>query len=209
MRKSTEQKISEVIRNGKLAAAAIEGHENIKLEVENLVRWIEELSLKDANALHYDDALFRLGIISFALEIDLLRNPQNKIFDAMENFKKNLSDTVEFFRSITKEEDPAEEYKLHRGLNDVAFQGNILLFYTHGEIEKCGQNENIFKESCGAINKLIHSAHSAINTTDTKPLSAAIKNLQKTSTALKEKGGAFKIIAEELANLAERTLHLV
>jgi len=206
IRKATTEKIKTVVQKGKTAADTISGHENIKYEIENLVHRIEAASLNEATVLEYDDFLIQLNTITFAFEIDLVINSKNKneMLDAMESFQESLSEAIEFLRSITKPEaNPVLERSLKRKLCDLAYQGNILLFYTRSEIEKSGQSKAVFNEICDKANTFIQTANQATGPSD---ISDAAKNLKKISATMEEQGGAFKILAIEFKNLASRAL---
>jgi len=235
MRKTAAEKVSYAMQKGNAAADAIVGHENVKFEVKNLVGRLEELSLRDVTALHYDDALFQFEIIAFAFEADLAGATETKkMLAAMDDFRQALTDAVHFFRNIPKPEpDPVQRDALEHRLTEVAFQGHILLFYTRGEIERAkramGTEDryrsirleagNDFDAIVAEINTYIQTVYdtekidtflkSPRNPNDQSPILAAVENLHNASAALRVYGGSFGVLAEEFENLAKRVLESV
>ncbi|MCL1845146.1 MAG: AraC family transcriptional regulator [Defluviitaleaceae bacterium] len=216
MRKTAAEKIAASAQQGKITASAIVGHENVRFEVGNFVARLEELSLRDSTAYHYDDALFQLDIIKFAFETDLAgAEEEGEMLAAMAKFRQTLADAVDFFRTIpTPEPDKAPQNTLENRLLNAAFQGNILLFYTRGEVEKSGKPASNFDSIVAEINTYIQTIYdtdkintffkTAHNPAKNSPILSAAENLQKASAALRAHGGSFAVLADEFENLAGR-----
>jgi AraC-like DNA-binding protein len=203
MRKTAAEKISNAAQKGKTAAAAITGRKNIKYEVEGLINRLQGTSLDKSAAAEFDGFSHQLDILMFTLEIDLTECSENKneMLTAVQAFKESLNDAVDFLHSITKAKpQPASERDIRQAILDFAYQGNILLFYTRGEIEKSAKNTDDFDEITETINRYIQTAHTA----DITELKKATKDLKKVSTALENHGGAFRVLGQEFENLAER-----
>ncbi|MCL2386377.1 MAG: helix-turn-helix domain-containing protein [Defluviitaleaceae bacterium] len=200
IRKTASEKINELVQKGRAASDSIQGQNNIKYELDNLIRRIQDAPLNEAAVSAYEDFAFQLYIITFTLEVD---NNQTTL-DAVSAFKECLSDTVSFLQSITQPA-PIHEYTPQQHLKDLTFQCNLLLFYTRGEIEKSGRNAPIFDELCERINSLISAAHSA----NKAAISQATEHLKSASVTIAGQGGAFKTLSAELKNLIDRIDHLL
>ena len=130
MRKAAAAKINDVIEKGHTAAESITDYENIRFEVKNLVGRISGIPLEDVTVSDFENAFFQLDIIAFAAEMDVSRNPADKDqFEGLAAFKNSIAEAIDFFASIIKPE-AAPEKTQNIALQDIAFQGNILLFYT-------------------------------------------------------------------------------
>ncbi len=222
MRKSAAEKIQAVIEKGNAAYECINGYDYIKIEVKNVVHGISELSLADISVSHLEGYLFRLNIISFAADMDVLRSPNNKaVFDKMTAFKESLCEALEFFQSlILPEHDQVIENDIRKQFMDMAFQGNILLFYTRGEIsnEKLGcvldaEQKSSFNEICGKINNFISFAHEATEKTAYQEIANRLYEINADLTVqadlLKEQGGAVRFLAGEFKQFGDRVMNFV
>jgi hypothetical protein len=155
-----------------------------------------------------------LEIISFAADIDICRTPNDKsLFDNLTVFKENLKETVEFFQTLTKpESNPILERTVHKQFQDIAYQGNIMLFYFRGEIEKMngllsdGQRE-AFTEICNKISDYIRFAHKSSDETAFKPIAEMLHSIHSDmitqADILGNLGGAVRFLANEFKALAD------
>ena len=137
MRKTAKEMIQNTINQGKQAVKSFNGSANyIRDEVERVVDLLSSTTVDDMTELFLDDCLFRLQIISFTTKFAMLPN-YSDIDAALTGFQENLSATAEYINSIIKPQPSFEaDVSLLRTLQDVAYQGNILLFYDRGIIEK-------------------------------------------------------------------------
>lgn len=210
MRKTASEKVAAAIRAGENAAASFSRHGNIKFEVGNLIAHIRENPPHKASTAFYDDCRFRLDILMSALEVDMLAAPQSsdaQTLTAMSAFRESLSDAIDFLYAITKPDTGRKtDHSPQRKMRDLAFQGNILLFYTRGEIEKSGNPAAAFEEITAKIDAFNKAAHTAADNNDIKILREAAEELPKISTALKKQGGAFIVLAQEITLLAKRAV---
>jgi len=159
MRKTAADKMSGVITKGKAAVDSIVGYENTRNEVGNLLNCLS-VPLDNITTSLLEDSLFKLQIISFATDIDICRSPNDKpLFDNLAVFKESLNEAVEFFQTLVKpESNPILERTVQKQLQDIAYQGNIMLFYFRSEIEKMNSLLNdgqrkAFAEICDKMNE--------------------------------------------------------
>ena len=216
MRKAAADKIKEVITKGKTAADSIVGYENIKYEVGNVVLCLS-VPIDEVTVSLLEDNLFKLQIISFAADMDICRNPKDKsLFDNMASFKESLSDAIGFFRTLVKpESNPVLERTAQKQFQDVAYQGNILLFYCRGEIEKMGnllsdEQKTSFKEICGKINDYIQFTQNASDESAFKLIADRLFSIYSDMITqadnLNERGGAVRFLANEFKGLADSVM---
>jgi hypothetical protein len=213
MRKASADKISTVITKGKVAVDCISGYENIKSEVNNVVICLS-VPIEEVTVSLLEDNLFKLQIISFAADMDVCRNPKDKVlFEGITAFKDSLSEAVEFFRTLVKpESNLVLERTAHKHFQDIAYQGNILLFYSRGEIEKMGgllndKQKSAFGEICDKVNDFIQFAQKSDNETAYKPLVDKLYSIHSNMIAqadkLNDRGGAIRFLAGEFKGFAD------
>jgi len=214
IREAATDRINDVVQKGKVATDDITGYNNIKAEINNLVQRLAETPINEVTVSSLNEYLFQLNIISFTVELDITQNPQDKAsFDGLFKLKDSLQEAIEFFLSL-----PVVASECNHGsqkfFQDVAFQGNILLFYTRGEIEKLADILNTnqkatFDEICNKINKSIKIAQQATDMSAQKEIPSILyeinTNMIEEANKLKERGGSIAFIATEVKNLADRT----
>jgi hypothetical protein len=161
-----------------------------------------------------EDSLFRLQIISFAVDIDIFRSPNDKpLFDNLAVFKDSLKEAVEFFQTLIKpESNPIPERSVHKFFQDIAYQGNIMLFYFRGEIEKMNgllndRQREAFAEICDKINDYIKLAHKSSDETAFKPIAEMLYSIHSDiitqADDLGNLGGAVRFLANEFKGFAD------
>jgi len=172
IKESYAKKIQELVQTAKSATASINGYDNIKFELENFVERLAAIPFDEKTALRFDDCLFQLNIISFAADMDIFRNPQDKtMFEGLAVFKNALADAALFVEALPKGVAASIDYSPQKQMQDFAFQGNILLFYTRGEAERLNKANALADETndeinaaCDKINTAIQLANNAILT---------------------------------------------
>jgi len=216
MRNAATEKINVIVQTGKVATDKITGHNNIKQEVESLINRIAGIPVEELTAPKLDDFLFQLSIISFAAKMDTAHDLQEKQqFDGLAELENSLMEAIEFFQTLIK---PAPRHatksKNQIILEDIGFQGNILLFYTRGEAEKLAldaQQKAAVDEICGKINNFIRLTQQAtdetVYTKAAKKLKEIYTQMLKLSDTLKDQGGAIKFIATEFKGFADHVTH--
>ena len=140
-------------------------------------------------------------------------------FKGIATFKDSLSEAAGFFRALVKpESNPVLDRTTYKHIQDIAYQGNILLFYIRGEIEKMNdllnaEQRTAFDDICGKINGFIQFAHSAADQAAYKPLANMLHSIHSDMTAqadmLNNHGGAMRFLAGELKGLADAVMRLV
>jgi len=221
MRKSAAEKIRTAIQKGNAAAGGIIGYSYIKDELEVVVGELSKIPLEDVTVSLLEDCLTKLGIISFAAAMDILRNPKDKaLFDGLAEFESSLAETVIFFKTLVKPEDnPILARSNREHFMDITFQLNVLLFYTKGEVshEKLGNlldggQKAAFDTICDKISTAIQFARNAAGETTYKEVAGRLyevtSDMAYESGKLNEHGGAIKFLADEMRNLADHIMSI-
>ena len=220
MRKTARDKIQTAIQAGKTTAAKITGYDYIKNEITYLCEELESTPLDDITVNWLDDSLYKLRIISFAAEADVCRMPSDKEMLDITVFVDKLRDAYEFFATIEVDEKPALiERSDIKFFMDVAYQGNIMLFYLRGEIEKLSgvsMNSEVFLDDkqkaafgtiCKKLDDFVHLAHNAAGNSASVEITGCLSAVQSDLAALaddvSDRGGAIRYISDELGRLAE------
>ena len=219
MRKAAAQKIQEVVQKGKAAAESIVGYSYIKHEVAALVNELSAIPCEEITVSLLEDCLFKLDIFSFAADMDVSRRPDHKaIFEGLTDFKESVSEAIDFFQTLVRPEtSPDLGRTVHKRFTDIAFQGNVLLFYTKGEVshEKLGgllsdEQKAAFGAICNKINKCIQLALNANAETAYKEIADMLydihSHMMMEADKLKERGGAVRFVAGEFKGLADNVM---
>jgi hypothetical protein len=217
MRKSAEQKIRDSVQRGKEAADSITGYAiYIKDELSCLVSELDSAPIETITVTTLEECLFKLKILIQAAKVDIFRKPDSKaMFDGMRAFYDSLVETVDFCRTIIKPEDnPPVERNVNKHFIDIAYQGNILRFYTKGEIEKLGaligERKDSFSKIDGKIDAYIKSSLSATDESAYKDIADRIyevaSDLNTEAEKLHVHGGAIKMLADEFKGLADTVM---
>jgi AraC family transcriptional regulator len=217
MRNTAKEKLLAVIQKGKSAADSIGGDSRyayIKREVENLVNELSSMQPENVTVIYLENCLFKLNVISFAAEIDILRTPNDKaLFNGLAAFHDSLSEAKSFFQTlIMPESNPTLEHTPIKHASGIAFSGNILLLYTRGEVDKLDNLLNAEQRSswgiiCNKINDFILFTSAATEESAYKEIAdmlyAINEDIMAEVNKLKEYGGAVKFIADEFKGLAD------
>lgn len=221
MRKSATEKIQALVEKGKLTTDSIVGYSYIKHELSAIVNALSATRYDKITVSELEEYLFRLNIISFTAEMDIPNTPEHKtFFDSMATFKNRLTETVDFFRTlILPESNPTIERTTRERFLDIAFQGNVLLFYTRGELsdEKLGrildpQQKAAFDNICGKVDDFIQFTHQSTDETEYKQIADRLfeihADMTKEADNLNEHGGAVRFLANEFKGLANGVLKM-
>lgn len=228
IRNNAAEKINKAVQKGKEAVKMLtessEGqYSYIEEEVEIITKELSFTALEKMTAELLEDWIFRLDIITFSADIDALSTPSHKtLFNGISDFKKQLEETADFFRSLSEDiiasfEDKSKKAVTQRTegrkYGDLAFQENILLFYLKGEVQKLEKhlnNEqkavfvNIFEKMNTVIRLANHSdlIYGDISSAVKKEMAENMQEIYSELTALKEELGSYGssvgFIAEEL-----------
>ncbi len=219
MHKNAELKIKTLVSKTKAVADSIQGYSYIKQEVISVADGLSSLPTESLTVNALEDFLFRINILSFAADIDVCRMPTDKpLFDSFSDLKDCFWETIEFWRTLVKPElKDGLDITTKKNLGDISFQGNILLFYTRGEVsdEKLGrflsdEQKNAFLNICNKINDFIAFAQKSNDKSAYKTiadmLSEIISDLSFEAHKLGEKSGAVRFIMKEFNFLQQRVL---
>lgn len=228
IRSNAEEKINKAVKKGREAVKMLEqapdrGYTYIKEEIDIIAKELSFVTLEKVTAELLEDLVFRLDIIAFSADMDTLRNPSDKpLLEGIAKFKEQLSETAEFFRSLSEDivrsfEDSSKNLIVQRTerkkYGDLAFQENILLFYLKGEVQKLepylnNEQKSAFYKVFEKMNIVIRLANHSdyididISAVLQKEMAENMKSIYSELTALKEElgdyGSAVGYIAEEL-----------
>ena len=211
------QKSREVINA--LSGSPYNCYNYIKDEIEAIEKEISYSPLEKITAELLEDFVFRLDIIAFSADIDVLRNPSDRsLFDGIADIKEQLLETAKFFRSLSediiasfengKNSLPAKVKSRKHG--DAAFKENILLFYIKGEYQKLEPHLNLEQKAVfGNIVERMNSVIALTNFSDNiaedilqKETDEILREIYSKLVAMREElreyGSAVGFIAEEL-----------
>jgi len=220
IKKSYTQKMQEVIEVTQAAVAAITDYQNIKNEVTHLTQHLAQIPFNEHSAAELEDCLFRLNLLIFAAEMDTFRSPQDAAqFAKMTALKDMLADAQAFTEALPTGISPTPRAELtptaHKQLQDMAFQGNLLLFYLRGEAEKMNRANLLSAEQNKALNaaeeKINAAIHIAQQAEDLTAAALIVQNyitaialVAATANALGSHGNALHYINGEIVNIATR-----
>jgi hypothetical protein len=220
MRKTAEQKIQNAIQKGKYAAESIAGNANyIKDEIMHIVNELSSTPIASVKVRRLDDFLFKLKVISATAKLNGF--PLSTL-DGLSVFKETLSEALDFCRTIIEPESgPSVERRAFMALEDIAFQGNLLWFYTKGEIEAvCAEMPDVAqKATFGSIEAKVDGYIKialGAERQDAADLSAfkeiaekayeIVSDLNEEADKLGVHGGGIKVLAAEHKKLADKTV---
>ena len=221
MRKTTEEKIKGAIQKGKTAVASIQDDViYVKEELTYLVDELDKTPIESVTVDMLDDALFKMKIISLAAKADALRQPASKpMFEGIGIFMDCLNEAIDFCRTIiTPDIDRPIEINTGKRFLDIAYQSNIMRFYTKGEVEKMGallesggllndEQKAAFKQIDGKIDSYIAVALSAVDESSYKEITdriyEVVADMNAEAEKLGEHGGAIKMLADEFKKLGD------
>ena len=145
--------------------------------------------------------------------------PSDKEMLDLTVFIDKLRDAFEFFATLEVDEKPALiEWSDVKFFMDIAYQGDIMLFYLRGEIEKLSgfkvngefldnKLKAAFESICRKLDDFIHRAQIAENNTASVEITGCLSAIQSDLAALADdladRGGAIRYISDELGRLAE------
>jgi len=218
IKKSYDERIQQVVKVAKPAITSIVGYDNIRSELEHFVERLKQIPFDEKTALRLDDCLFQLNIISFTADMDTTRNPHDKaMFHGLAIFKDALSDAIVFADALPKGVTTSIRSKPQKHMQDFAFQGNILLFYFRGEIEKLNKANLLDDEKNSDLNVVseiinisIQTANNATDASSAKEVShqygRAAGEMSRLADGLGLHGNPIKFLATETKSLANRAM---
>lgn len=285
MRQSAGERLQDIIRKGEEAGKRLSQDPSLPYgyiadEILSIVRELSRTPSESVSADLLEDFLFRVQIIAFAADVDLLRNPSHRaLFEGISRFQEALSEGLAFFRGLSEDifrenfrenfgenfgekpgensgENPGEDFRgnaaadpgdnseehsnensaedsgeksgrqergrdagkspllertVEKRLRDMAFQGNVLLFFLRGEVSKLGAHldENEKREAddaCGSLGEAIRLAGQAREWSQAariaQKLAQTEEKLGRLAGELGEYGGPLGLIGEEVGHMA-------
>lgn len=223
IKKLTLEKRTTAVHVGMNALESLTGYGYIKDEVSAIVDELSCLSYEEISPAYLEGLIFRLDIIAFAASIDITRNPADSaMLKELNTFLNCLIETKSIFEDIPMlRETMPGQCNVEKCFEDIAYQGNILLFYIKGEQEKlCKLLTEDHKARFSAITeKMKVFIHIAIESEVTYDCNGAYSHLVTALTeildlmnfeakALTDKGGAIAFIAAEIEKLRAKLFFL-
>ena len=222
MRKSAEEQMEQIERKGRVAAKTLMTNPDVPYGyiAEEIMAITDELAampIDEITVQVLEDSVFRLDIISFAADADTLRMPAHKeLFDGILALKEQIGEAMEFFQNLSGDLAHTEPQTCSRPAckkyRDVGYQGNILMFYLKGEIQKLGRarlsegQQAAFGDICGKLGQAIHLAYHASDDADAVQLRERFQSVYEDMIQQAEGLGGYaepvRYIAEELKQLA-------
>lgn len=223
MRKNAEEQIEKTIEKGRAAVKLLSSDSGLPYayiaeEIKNVTDELSTMPLDRISVQSLEDYLFRLDIVAFAASADIWRMPSHKgLFDGISALREQLCAAMDFFRSFSgdtalpfakPQESSGSAYKK---CSDIGFQGNILLFYLKGELQKLGsahlseKQQAAFGAVCSKLSETIQLAYRASAETDAAEIGANFRAVyEEILTQVKEMGeyaGPLRYIAENINTL--------
>lgn len=180
MRQNATQHIEAAREAGRAAAQKLRDpalpYGYIAEEITNIENGLSNMALSEVTVIKLEDLQFRLDTISFAAQMDILREPSHKeLFDGIPKFRERLDDATNFFRSLSEEtvqtsgkiqEKSDRDWKIQKMCSDLAMQEGILLFWLKGEIQKLGTH--LEKEQSKALTGVCQKLEQAVTLSESK-----------------------------------------
>lgn len=227
MRRNAQERMKETEEAGRAAAEKLSSpalpYLYIAEDILGMTEKLSAMSPEKVTVYELENFLFRLETVSFAAEIDMLRDPSHReLFDGISHFENCLKNALEFFRNLpegamaayaeSEEEselvrNPGKKYK------DLAVQEEILLFYLKGEIQKLeaahlGEGQvAALRKVCDELAGVVKaSGHAADGGEEDIPgrLRKVYNEMMAQAAQLGVYGGAIRYIAEEMKAPLER-----
>lgn len=221
MREEARRRIRDAVEAGMAAAGRLSDpalpYGYLAEGVREIAEELDSLALEDVTLYFLEDAVFRMGTILFAADMDLLRAPQHRqLLDGISDFGKKLEETAEFFRNLSGDAFACGEAKAASGgergeqklYGDLAMQEGILLFYLKGEIQKLGNTHleagqrAALDAVCAKMDRAVKLARNASDKGAGKEISGllheAYDGLKAEAGRLGIYGGAIEYLAEEV-----------
>jgi len=226
MRKTTGDMINNVVEKGKAAAAGIPDNFNyIKDEIIQIADILSTTPVESITMQMLDDSFFKMRIIAVTAKLNI-DAADDKLFDDINTFSDALYEAAEFCRTIVlPKEEPSQEQKIIKIMQDITYMENVIFIYANGEIEqlvkeagkpgtqvKAAEYE-ILKAKINDYKKTAFFAEREENDVSVfqklaDKVSEIVSDLSSIAEKLGARGGAIKVIADEQKRLADKTTQL-
>lgn len=150
MRERGEGMLAMAVQKGEEAANLLSNDPSLPYayladEIRMMAGQLAGSPLEDVTAERLEDYLFMLDIIACAAGTDALRMPAHEpLFAGIDAFRRQLEEAAAFFGELSDDirvasaqmqEEPSGPSAMKQ-MDDMAFMGNVLLFYLRGEVQK-------------------------------------------------------------------------
>ncbi len=188
--------------------------------VADLAEELDALPLWEVNVNRLEDYCIRLDIIGAAGTLDGIRAPEHKeLLDSIGDFRTRMNEAVIFFRDLPTDAMGAPapgkpDRAAAKELEDMVLQGNILLFYLKGEIQKmdtCLDREHkaaleeISGRMEGVLRRDIRDTDADRRTDILRELREIYRALTKQAEELAPRGAAIEYIGQEIGKMTQRS----
>lgn len=222
MRENARTRIEQTAKAGHAAVAELSAEkegayahsaEALKMVVDSLCA----VPLESISVGSLEDALLQLDIIAFAADVDALRvSPAGEAFEKIAKFREQLCETMAFFQALSGDlaealvqppKSAVVERMEDKACKDMAFQGNILLFYLKGELQKlngclCEEQKAALEAVCGRLaNAAAYADRAADRDEVKKKLQAVYEDILAEARKLGEYGEPLRCIAKEIEGM--------
>lgn len=228
MKDNATRLIQQTVGKGRAAAGLLAADTSLPYGyiAEEIMAVAEELGAMPLDRItvwFLEDCLLRLDIVSYAADVDAWRMPSHKaFFEGIFGMRECLRETKAYFESLSGDLTQTfmrqDQSCGHVGrsackkYNDIGVQGNVLLFYLKGELQKLGSGrldsdqQAAFEDICGRLGRTFHTAAHAPEETDMAAVGRNLQNLYEDLTMQAETLGAYagpiRYIAEQIGQLA-------
>lgn len=222
MRENAQTRIQQTIESGRAAAAKMSAEEGgaYAYSAGELTAIVDSLCATPLEAVSVgtlEDTVLRLDIITFAADVDALRvPPAGDAFEEIAKFREQLCETMAFFQTLSgdlaqalaqPQEGAGVERTADKACEDMAFQGNILLFYLKGELQKLGgclseEQKADLDAVCGRMEETVkYAQHASDRNEIKKKLRAVYEDILAQAQKLDEYGEPLRCIAKEIERM--------
>ena len=224
MRENAMKCLQDAAESGRAAADALADpvlpYGYIADAVRDIADELYSLPLCEVTVTHLEDCGIRLDVIASAAALDGWRAPEHKaLLNGIVDFRNRINDAITFFQNLPEdvsritggaENGGSMERSAAKKYSDIAFQGNILLFYLKGETQKLDHYLNpkqraALEEICdrlaGAIDQVAHRAEEETADRLIESLQGIYRDMTALAEELGQYGTSIHFIAEQIDNI--------
>lgn len=219
MRAQAARQLHMAVEAGVAAAKALSDPDlpygYLALELRALAGELEDTPLEEMTLTMLEDACFRLEIVALAAGTDALRAPGHQpLFEGIAAFRERIEEVAGFLQGLPAgamladaEQRPTRTAEKRAA--DLAFQGNILLFYLRGEVQKLGalldeEGRAALDAACGELDRVARICGGSDDLPGQRvgeALQSAYKRLAAQAERMGGSGGAIGFIAAQVGRL--------
>lgn len=209
-----EERIREKLTVEKLAGDPALPYGYIAEAVGGIAEELCALPLREVTVGCLEDYGIRLDIVASAAALDGMRAPAYKeLLDGVGDFRERIDRAADFFRDLPEDAGRGSvERSVAKKYGDMAFQGNILLFYLKGEVQKLGRllrpgQRAALEAVCGRLEEVVGRAEHVVDEEAGESAVGKLCGICRELTAQAEElgvyGASVRFIAGQLENMAE------